>query len=969
MEIDTLNPELDTGRTCSYAAAGPLRQVSIGMSPSVVGGEAQTRALASKLSLPHQGFVLSRPRLTRRVAALAEGGVVSIVAGPGYGKTAFMVDLLSSLDARAVYYAVDDADTDPLRFVSCLMAGFELASGGGTVMGPAVWESPVAGTAAALDLTAKLVESMSLSSERPRILALDDLHRIDSSPAITQVLQVLMRSLPPRWILLLSSRNRPPVDVDDVQLGGRLLRLHGRDLRLTPREVAAWARQNWGVVLEPSEARSLWRITEGWPAALVLLGQHLLSRQKRIEHKDVIDVMRRGRELRMYLENYVIADLEPLAAQVVLAASLLPRVIFPRDDGFLPGEAGAAESLLEDFVSRGFLVTATGRRNYTLHPLLRGFAERELVAREDDTGLLQRAAAHLERNGEYRESTYLYLRAGCLQDAVRPLRILAVSSLNAGISFAESGWLDLIPEPALQNEPWLLVAKAKALQQQTEYAEAVALYERAAGLLSQARDKEGLLSVLLASAFCLFHQGLWEESLAVLARCRSLAESVNEKIEVLVVEGNVLVSLCRWDEAAENWERALALAPPSTRAILAPRVNIHRARLFYSMGHYAVGRQWARKSLNDGADRRSPTYASALNGCAILECVTGEYDAALRHATEALRLAQARGYAFIEMPALLTRAALIVAAGDYRTGLTDIREVQRRANKAGDVEESFWAEDMVGDLCRRQRSPRRALEHHRRALEIAEHNQLSLFERVRAATAMGLDLVAIGEDAEGRAALEEAVRTCRRWRLDGSLVPALLYLGWLDARAGREQEAARSLTEAMRVAGEHEHVDFLVQEAQIAVPILALCDRFGAGSFVRARVLPILSVRLRKYFENLADGALYPTDVSLGPPHSARLAPLSLELASDSEMESEAWRGMENLTDREREVLKMISLGMPNKVIGAKLFITEKTVKTHANHVFQKLGVSSRVQATLAFQSYQRAKRHVSSAGTRRKRR
>ena len=51
----------------------------------------------------------------------------------------------------------------------------------------------------------------------------------------------------------------------------------------------------------------------------------------------------------------------------------------------------------------------------------------------------------------------------------------------------------------------------------------------------------------------------------------------------------------------------------------------------------------------------------------------------------------------------------------------------------------------------------------------------------------------------------------------------------------------------------------------------------------------------------------------------------------------------------------MIALGMSNKVIGSRLFISEKTVKTHANHVFHKLGVSSRLQATLVYQTHQRA--------------
>jgi two-component system NarL family response regulator len=59
----------------------------------------------------------------------------------------------------------------------------------------------------------------------------------------------------------------------------------------------------------------------------------------------------------------------------------------------------------------------------------------------------------------------------------------------------------------------------------------------------------------------------------------------------------------------------------------------------------------------------------------------------------------------------------------------------------------------------------------------------------------------------------------------------------------------------------------------------------------------------------------------------------------------------------------MISLGMSNKLIGSKLYITEKTVKTHANHIYRKLDVTSRVQATLVFQSYQRARRTGGSGG------
>ena len=318
----------------------------------------------------------------------------------------------------------------------------------------------------------------------------------------------------------------------------------------------------------------------------------------------------RGRDLRAYLERHILSGLDRLAAQTMLTAALLPRVVFPRDEAFLPGPPGQAEALLEEFVSRGFLVTQTGRRTYTVHPLVRGFAEREACRSTEATGLIGRAAEHLERCGEHHQAASLCLRAGQLQRAARPLRALAVSSLNAAVNFASDDWLDLIPDGPNADEPtdpWLLVAKARVLQKQTMYARAGSLYERAARLLSAAGDREGLLPVLMGSAFCLFYQGLWDESLAVMSRCRSLAGSADEKVEVLVAEGSVLVSLCRWDEAVENWERALALAPADGRRLSdPPHPRSSREAVLFTGSlspRQAVDRQGHRRSAR-AADRR-----------------------------------------------------------------------------------------------------------------------------------------------------------------------------------------------------------------------------------------------------------------------------------------------------------------------------------------------------------------------------
>ena len=53
------------------------------------------------------------------------------------------------------------------------------------------------------------------------------------------------------------------------------------------------------------------------------------------------------------------------------------------------------------------------------------------------------------------------------------------------------------------------------------------------------------------------------------------------------------------------------------------------------------------------------------------------------------------------------------------------------------------------------------------------------------------------------------------------------------------------------------------------------------------------------------------------------------------------------LTEREMDVLRCLALGKSNKEIGADLFISEKTVKTHVGSILDKLGLADRTQAAL----------------------
>jgi two-component system, NarL family, response regulator LiaR len=78
--------------------------------------------------------------------------------------------------------------------------------------------------------------------------------------------------------------------------------------------------------------------------------------------------------------------------------------------------------------------------------------------------------------------------------------------------------------------------------------------------------------------------------------------------------------------------------------------------------------------------------------------------------------------------------------------------------------------------------------------------------------------------------------------------------------------------------------------------------------------------------------------------HQVQLSP---EAAARLTRQVQAPAQVPALTERERDVLRLLADGQSNKEIGSHLGVSEETVKTHVSNVLAKFGVSTRTQAAL----------------------
>ena len=181
------------------------------------------------------------------------------------------------------------------------------------------------------------------------------------------------------------------------------------------------------------------------------------------------------------------------------------------------------------------------------------------------------------------------------------------------------------------------------------------------------------------------------------------------------------------------------------------------------------------------------------------------------------------------------------------------------------------------------------------------------------------DIAVVGEAGDGSAALE-MIR-----RLEPDVVLMDLVMPGLDGIAATRQAVAlypRTRVIALTSFAEDDKV-FPAIEA-------------GASSYLLKDVSPDALVE--------AIRAVYRGEARLHPDIARKLMQAT-RVAHQASGEAPALAG--DLTDREREVIRLVARGCSNHEIAQTLVISEKTVKTHISHILGKLNLEDRTQLAI----------------------
>lgn len=858
---------------------------------------------------------------------------VVLRARAGSGKTSALLawrQMLLKVGYDVAWLSLAADDNEWGRFCECLLAALAEVDPAIT-RDAAMLASPVDDQLAVERWTITLASGLA-SRQRPLMVMLDDAQHL-TNPHVAWALQCMIQYAPEQLHFAFGTRTAPPFLPAQVVAQGLVSELGLQDLAFTEAESLAFLETQLGHI-QRRDAESLHRMTEGWVAGLQLLALRLKAQHDaphefvRIDDPDAFSA---------YFESEVLRHMSPEDLDMLTRMSVCTSASASLCAALLGYPRAVAKTMtrLNRLDADTLFITQVNDHDretwYRLHPLLREV----LQARAHSLPLAEQRTLHeiawhwFEQRGQLNDAVRHAVLAGNIDAAAALVETAAPELMASGELARLSALMRLLPAERINHSFGLRLHDAYlrlASPNRSAVVRTLAHFDAqaAAGKLNAwQRFSVSLLRASLA---------MWSDDIDTIERLepdlRVAPEGIREHEQLL--RDNLLAWMQmyrgRFAEARDTIER-------HANADGAPREHLI-GRCLLAMSHALEGRLPLVEGILRPVLQEAEKLGSAYVGVACMAAAQLADALYELNETDALRQLLQSRIDIIERigaPDTVLRTLILLAGShwaahrrldcfaclDRLDDYAAAHALERlRAHMLG-VRAKFYL--FAGEFDLAEASLQQLDAVRERHADASHGHVFDIWLNAERAH-VEFELHRNAFDA-ARERLKALVAACERGGRTRRVVALLLQLAIAERGCGRAEAAHASLLEALRLGHGLGLVRTLL-DASPEVPAMLAPLQDSAS------LDPVLAFYVKRLL------AMAPAAERAAPPPSP-----------ESSRRRPTGSGLAPLSERERDILELVALAMPNKKIARALNITPETVKWHLKNVFSKLGVNGRDEA------------------------
>jgi LuxR family maltose regulon positive regulatory protein len=885
--------------------------------------------LSTKFFIPRpRNNLVPRPRLIERLNAGLDRKLTLIVAPAGFGKTTLLSEWIPHSPQRVTWLSLDENDQDPTLFWAYFISSLQALRSDLGASALALLQSPQAPPLPAILTT--LINEITRFPDGFSIV-LEDYHVIDSQP-IHEALTFLIAHLPANMHLIITTRIDPPLPLARLRARDKLNELRANDLRFSAQEAAEFLTRVMELDLSTDEIDALEQRTEGWIAGLQIAG---LSMQN---HEDISGFIRvfsgSHRHILGYLADEVLNQRPKGTLNFLLRTSILDRLCGSLCDAVTGGSDGQA--ILENLEHANLFITSLDNEGkwYRYHHLFAEVLQARLKQSQAEmpADLHLRASQWYEEQNLFIEAVQHALASGTVERASRLIEQHRWAFLGRGEANTLHRWLDELPVELLRNRPGLSLAYAwiLSLLEQPEGIESCLLDAEQALTSQPAQETFESENVIRGEIATLRAEIALSQSdiPQVIAFCRQALqllpyESVSMRGVATYFLGHGERRGGNMVEAEQAYMQASSIGLQTDNLLLALHALAYLSTVQIAMGRLKEATQTSQRILEITTERQRQTWpvtGLAYQGLGKVHYEWNDLDSAAHYLRQGIEYGQRGGLVGLEINSLTTLAFTLQAQGDPSGADAIIKEIAAINSQGHHPVYTAQAEALEARLRAQQNRIDQAICWAESCGLSPDDTDWPYSRKVEYLTlARVLSTQGKHEGIDGM--LERLKQTAEADKRTGDLIEILIQQALCSYVSGKKEGSFQTIERALILAEPEGYIRTFVDEGE---PMrLLLLDH---QSIYKKRIGEEVngeSLRLLAYIGKLLAEF---SQNSLGEKSKPETIP-------------------EPLSDRELEILRLISMGLTNQEIAHRLVIAVSTVKSHINNLYSKLGTQRRTQA------------------------